>query len=379
MQRKDLFIIIYCIIIILSVMYAIQPIQPLLAQKFDISVTQASQFTAVIMLSLAISPIFYGYILEKTNAKKMLIYSSIILFITNIFLGLANTYELFFFFRIIEALVVPAILTSLMSMLANIDKENIKFNMSIYVASTILGGLIGRIFSGFIATHFSYEYVFYSLSIALLVSIYFIKKLSYEGEATVVKPKISDVTKILKEKRFTTIYLIMFCAFFVFSGVLNLLPFRMKELSNDVSEFQISLLYLGYGMGIIVSLNAKKIIHYFHTELHTIFVGLVLFLVITFSLIIQNILALFLLIFLFCLGMFTVHTVSTGLANSMQNSQKSLTAGIYLTFYYLGGALGSYIPSLIYERFGWDVVIFSLSFILFLTLWMVHTRKKLFF
>lgn len=379
MQRKDLFIIVYCIIIILSVMYAIQPIQPLLAQKFDISVTQASQFTAVIMLSLAISPIFYGYILEKTNAKKMLIYSSIILFITNIFLGLANTYELFFFFRIIEALVVPAILTSLMSMLANIDKENIKFNMSIYVASTILGGLIGRIFSGFIATHFSYEYVFYSLSIALLVSIYFIKKLSYEGEATVVKPKISDVTKILKEKRFTTIYLIMFCAFFVFSGVLNLLPFRMKELSNDVSEFQISLLYLGYGMGIIVSLNAKKIIHYFHTELHTIFVGLVLFLVITFSLIIQNILALFLLIFLFCLGMFTVHTVSTGLANSMQNSQKSLTAGIYLTFYYLGGALGSYIPSLIYERFGWDVVIFSLSFILFLTLWMVHTRKKLFF
>jgi len=175
----------------------------------------------------------------------MLIVSSIILFVPNIFLGLADTYELFFFFRIIEALVVPAILTSLMSMLANIDKENIKFNMSIYVASTILGGLIGRIFSGFIATHFSYEYVFYSLSVALLISVYFIKKLSYEGEATVVKPKISDVTKILKDKRFTTIYLIMFCTFFVFSGVLNLLPFRMKELSSEVSELQISLLYLG--------------------------------------------------------------------------------------------------------------------------------------
>jgi len=282
MKKRDLLIIVYCIIIILSVMYAIQPIQPLLAREFGISITQASQFTAIIMLSLAISPIFYGYLLEKVNAKKMLIYSSIILFVTNIFLGLSQTYELFFFFRIIEALVVPAILTSLMSMLANIDKENIKFNMSIYVASTILGGLIGRIFSGFISTHFAYEYVFYSLSLALLISVYFIKKLSYEGDATVVKPKISDVTKILKDKRFTTIYLIMFFAFFVFSGVLNLLPFRMKELSSDVTEFQISLLYLGYGMGIIVSLNSKKIVHYFKTEMHTIFIGLVLFFFITF-------------------------------------------------------------------------------------------------
>jgi len=378
MKKRDLLIIVYCIIIILSVMYAIQPIQPLLANEFGISVTQASQFTAVIMLSLAISPIFYGYILEKVNAKKMLIVSSIILFVTNIFLGLADTYELFFFFRIIEALIVPAILTSLMSMLANIDKENIKFNMSIYVASTILGGLIGRIFSGFIATHFSYEYVFYSLSVALLISVYFIKKLSYEGEATVVKPKISDVTKILKDKRFTTIYLIMFCTFFVFSGVLNLLPFRMKELSSEVSEFQISLLYLGYGMGIIVSLNAKKIIHYFQTEMHTIFIGLVLFLLITIALIIEDIFALFLLIFLFCLGMFTVHTVSTGLANSMLSSQKSLTAGMYLTFYYLGGAMGSYLPSLVYERFGWDVVITILCSIVVFTMTLVHKRKKLF-
>jgi len=378
MKKRDLLIIVYCIIIILSVMYAIQPIQPLLAREFGISITQASQFTAVIMLSLAISPIFYGYLLEKVNAKKMLIYSSIILFVTNIFLGLSQTYELFFFFRIIEALVVPAILTSLMSMLANIDKENIKFNMSIYVASTILGGLIGRIFSGFISTHFAYEYVFYSLSLALLISVYFIKKLSYEGDATVVKPKISDVTKILKDKRFTTIYLIMFFAFFVFSGVLNLLPFRMKELSSDVTEFQISLLYLGYGMGIIVSLNSKKIVHYFKTEMHTIFIGLVLFFFITTSLIIEDILALFLLIFLFCLGMFTVHTVSTGLANSMQNSQKSLTAGMYLTFYYLGGAMGSYLPSLVYERFGWDVVIFILALIVLFTLILTQKQKHLF-
>ena len=52
-------------------MYATQPLQPLLAKEFDISVVKASQFTAVIMLFLAISPIIYGYILEKVTFWNM--------------------------------------------------------------------------------------------------------------------------------------------------------------------------------------------------------------------------------------------------------------------------------------------------------------------
>lgn len=356
-------------------MYATQPLQPLLAKQFDISIIQASQFTAVIMLFLAISPIVYGYILEKVCAKKMLTISSAILLVTNVFLGLSTSYEMFLFFRVCEALVIPAILTSLMSILANIDKENIKFNMSIYVASTVFGGLVGRIFSGFIATNFSYEYVFYSLSVGLFISLFLIQKLDYEGEATVVKPKLSDILNILKDRRFMLVYFIMFFMFFVFSGVLNALPFRVKDISESFSEFQISLLYLGYGMGIVVSLGSKKIIKFFKNEINTIIVAISFFLFIIVFLTNQDIVYLFILLFLFCIGMFTVHTVSTGLANSMKGSQKSLTSGMYLTFYYLGGATGSFIPSFIYKYYGWDIMIYTFVFIL-LSVLIVSIRSK---
>lgn len=376
--RINLAIVIYCIIIILSVMYATQPLQPLLAKEFNVSIIKASQFTAVIMLFLAISPIFYGFFLEKVCAKKMLSVASFILLITNIFLGLSTSYEMFMFFRVCEALVIPAILTALMSILANIDKENVKFNMSIYVASTVFGGLVGRIFSGFIATNFSYQLVFYSLSAALFVSILLIQKLDYEGDTQVVKPKLKDVLYILKDKRFLLVYFIMFCMFFVFSGVLNVLPFRVKEISNSFSEFQISLLYLGYGMGIIVSLGSKKIITFFRNEINTILVAICFFLFITIFLGNQNIIYLFVLLFLFCIGMFTVHTVSTGLANSMKGSQKSLTSGMYLTFYYLGGATGSFVPSVIYEHFGWDIMLYFLVFILCVVVILTFKNRRLF-
>ena len=378
MKKTDLSILVYCFLVVFSVMYATQPLQPLLADEFDVSIAKASQFTAVIMLFLAISPIIYGYILEKVNVKKMLINSFVILLITNILLALSKSYEMFLLFRTIEAIVIPAILTSLMSILANIDKENVKANMSIYVAATVFGGLAGRVFSGFIATQFSYEFVFYSLSLGLFISIILINKLSYEGEANMVKPKISDVIDILKDKSFLTIYLLMFFVFFVFAGVLNVLPFRLKEISNDISEFQISLLYLGYGMGILVSLNLQKIVKIFKNEINTILVGLTFFLFVTAFLVLKSVMLLFILIFLFCLGMFTVHSVSTGLANSMRASQKSLTSGMYLSFYYLGGAVGSYLPSIVYEHFGWDVVIYMFCMILAFTTMLVLKSKGLF-
>jgi len=378
MKKIDLFIVVYCIVIVLSVMYATQPLQPLLAKEFNISVIKASQFTAIIMLFLAISPIVYGYILEKVCAKKMLMYSSSILLITNIFLGLSNSYETFLFFRFCEALVVPAILTALMSILANIDKENIKYNMAIYVAATVLGGMIGRIFSGAIATSFSYEYVFYSLSLAIFISLFFVKKLKYEGDATLSKPSFSDITNILKDRRFVLVYLLMFCVFFVFAGVLNVLPFRLKDISSSINEFQISLLYLGYGMGILVSLLSKKIVRFFKTELNTILVGLLIFTVVNFFLVSDDVLFLFVMLFVFCIGMFTVHTMSTGLANSMKSEQKSLTSGMYLTFYYLGGAMGSFLPSIIYEHFGWNIMIYSFIFILLCMILLVYKNRLLF-
>ena len=253
MKRNELLIIIYTITVLLSVMYATQPIQPLLAKEFDISVVKASSFTAVIMLFLAISPIIYGYILESVKTKTVLTVASITLFVTNLALSFSNSYEIFLTIRTIEAMIVPAILTACMTILAN-DKENTKVNMSIYVAATVFGGLVGRVFSGFIATEFGWRTVFFSLSLALLFGLLLIRKLSFEGDTQLAKPKLADIANILKDKRFVVIYSLMFVIFFIFGGILNILPFRIKEQVPNITETQIGLLYLGYGVGIVVSL-----------------------------------------------------------------------------------------------------------------------------
>lgn len=377
MNKSALTIIIYNIIVVLSVMYATQPLQPLLAKEFNISIVQASLFTAVIMFFLAIAPIIYGYILEGMSAKKMLSIASVILLVTNLILGFSNSFETFLLARCIEGLTVPAILTSSMTILANIDKQNIQFNMSIYVASTVFGGLIGRVMSGFIATEFGWRAVFFSLSFALLISVYFISRLKLDATAQMTKAKINDVLIILKDKRFSLIYLTMFIVFFVFAGLLNLIPFRIKEQFSDVSEFTIGLLYLGYGSGIVVALLSRKIVKYFGSEIKTIILAGLFFTAMTIFFISENIQIIFVMMFLLCVGMFTVHSVCTGLANSMKETKKGLTSGMYLTFYYIGGAIGSILPSIIYRSFGWNFVILLFVLLLLSVFFLLFKYRKI--
>lgn len=375
MKKTELFIIIYMITVLLSVMYATQPLQPLLANEFDVSMTKASSFTAVIMLFLAISPIIYGYILESVKTRTVLITASVSLFFTNLALSFSNTYEMFLTIRTIEAIIIPAILTGSMSVLAS-DKEKTKVNMSIYVAATVFGGLVGRVFSGFIAEHFGWRMVFFSLSLALLIVLFLIRKLHFGRDTDMVKPTFKDVTNILKDKRFVVIYSLMFTIFFVFAGLLNILPFRIKELVPDTSETQIGLLYLGYGMGIIVSLTIHKIVNIFKKELRAIMFGIFIFFVSTTCFFSHNALFLFGSVFLFCVGMFIVHTLSTRIANSLKASQKALTSGMYLSFYYIGGAVGSIIPSLVYEKFGWyNTILMFIILLIFIFSFIFFNRK----
>jgi len=265
-----------------------------------------------------------------------------------------------------------------MTILANIDKKNIQYNMSIYVASTVFGGLVGRVLSGYIASEFGWRAVFFSLSIALLLGLVFIRNLNLDVATKMVKPRIKDIFVILRDKRFALIYLLMFTVFFVFAGLLNLIPFRMKELFGDVSEFTIGLLYLGYGSGVVVALLSRKIIKFFGSEIKSILVGGCFYIFMVIFFISESLTLIFVMMFLLCIGMFTVHSISTGMANSMRKDQKGLTSGMYLTFYYIGGAFGSVLPSMIYSHFGWNILIFIFIILLISVFILVYLNRKTF-
>jgi len=62
-------------------------------------------------------------------------------------------------------------------------------------------------------------------------------------------------------------------------------------------------------------------------------------------------------LFIFCGAMFLVHSIAAAWVNTVAGEKRRLVNALYLTFYYLGGVLGSVLPGLVYESMGWNYFI----------------------
>jgi YNFM family putative membrane transporter len=49
------------------------------------------------------------------------------------------------------------------------------------------------------------------------------------------------------------------------------------------------------------------------------------------------------------------HALLSGYVNTLAKSKKGIANGVYISFYYLGGTIGSFAPGALYECCGWKV------------------------
>ena len=171
------------------------------------------------------------------------------------------------------------------------------------------------------------------------------------------------------------IYLTTFCVFVVFAAVLNLLPFELKLNNPDFSETGIGLMYLGYIMGVLVSLFNRKLLRSFTKESTLVIIGIVIFMIGTSGFAFNDYRIMFAFMFVFCTGMFTVHTILSGFINKLSKNNKALTNGLYLSFYYTGGAIGSFFPGILYQLYGWDIFLMSMLIVLSFALFFIWKLK----
>jgi YNFM family putative membrane transporter len=357
-------------------LYAAQPIQPLFQQEFQLTDFQAILFTTLMMAPLGVAPLFYGYLLESFSAKVMVRWALFLLGILEIFFSLAGDYFTLLTIRAIQGLMIPAILTSIMSYISySSTKEKVQHAIAAYIAATILGGFLGRFLSGLFTDLFGWRFFFFILGLLLLLNCYLLKDMVRDAKLHYARPKMNEVLDILRGKEFFWLYTSIFCLFFVFAALMNFLPFELKRINSGVGETGIGILYLGYSMGILVSLNTRRIINYFGNETDAIGAGILVFGAGLLFFMIENYVVMFVTMFVFCAGLFTAHSLLSGFVNKLASHNKAIANGLYISFYYTGGTLGSVLPGLIFQKFGWHVFLLQLFAMICLALFMTRRLK----
>ena len=351
----------FCTVITFCSLYAAQPIQPVFQQEFALSSLQAILFTTLMMMPLGFAPMFYGILLESLSARLLVRTAILILGVLELVFCLTDNYLLLLTLRGLQGMVIPAILTSLVSYISfTAPREDVQAAVARYIAATILGGFLGRFLSGLFTDLFGWRFFFGVLGVLLIWGFFLLRHLEKDANLQYSRPRAAEVAELIRQPQFFWLYLAIFSVFFVFAGLLNFLPFELKALNPSFRETGIGFMYFGYIMGILVSLNVRRLIGLFGSETKVALTGLVLYIGGILGFMIKDHRAMFLAMFLFCTGMFMAHSLLSGYINTLAKHKKGIANGVYISFYYLGGTIGSFAPGVLYEHLGWRAFLLSL-------------------
>ena len=354
-------VVIYITILTFSAIYAPQPLLPVLAGQFDVSLDAAAALTTVVFFPLSIAPLVYGYILESFTPRQMLKVSVSLLAISEFFFMVGDSFSVLLGLRLFQGLLVPAILTALMTYVSSeTEPGQVRRAMALYIASTIMGGFLGRFVSGIVATLFGWRYSFLVLGISLAVGFLLLGRLKPGRRPQTIKPKADLIVRILRQRSFLKIYVVVFCFFFVFAAIMNFLPFRVTELDPSASEMRIGFMYSGYVLGVFTAIYSVAISEWIGGAVKAMAIGLLVFGFALVGMVISEILVLFFFMFVFCGSLFLVHSTASGHINALATENKGMINGLYVAFYYCGGMFGSSLPGLVYRSFGWPTFILLL-------------------
>ena len=366
MGIRNTFIVVYCTVVGFAVLYATQPLLPLLAAQWGRPVGDTALLTTATMVPLALGPLLYGYVLERVSTKHMLTAGFSVLTLAQFAISLGPGYPVFFVLRTIEGTMLPAIFTALMTYSSSAGgHDRTRRNITVYIAATIAGGYSGRVLSGIITDLAGWQAAFLFWAVAALLATLLTTRLASDPRLRLGKVHLAEIRALARRPVYAEGLGSAFLLFFVFAAMLNFLPFHMRDNDPAISQSEIALVYTGYLIGVAISLASLRLVRLFGGERRTLVAGSLVYLAGTAAFALPGNGFAYLSMLLFAAGMFTLHSVLSAFLNHLETERKGLINGLYVSAYYTGGALGSYLPGFLYLEFGWTAFVAFLMASLF--------------
>jgi YNFM family putative membrane transporter len=357
-------------------LYLPQPILPLLAREFGVSQTDAALLTAVAMVPLGVAPIVYGFVVDQMSAKRLLRISVGLLMATELLLACATSFWMLLLLRFLQGLALPAVFTALMTYSAkSAAPERVRHALNVYIGTSIIGGVSGRLVGGFIAEFFHWRLAFVLIAALLACAWLGLAGLRADTRHAADQIGISSVRSTLADPVYRYAYLGIFFVFFVFASVLNYLPFRLTALRPDIMESTIALVYLGYLIGVAIALNGARIADRLGGELRGVHIGVALLGAGVVGMSTSSLAGIFTFVFCMCAGFFLSHSLLTAYLNHHTSGRKGIVNGLYIASYYAGGALGGWLPGYVYRGAGWQAFLASLLVMLGCAAWWIRRMR----
>lgn len=354
-QYWEVALLLIAVILCYCVLYGPQVIVTLWVARYHLSPDQANWLVMSTLIPMCVAPLSYGYLLGHRSTREVIIWGLAGLGLATTGLSVADHPASILAFRFTQGLILPAIMTAVM---ARLGERALTLKLPLityYLCATVIGGLVGRILTGYLAVSKPLAWIWGlwagSLGCVTLAFIMMREELEIPLNKKTLTPPMAREALQLNSVRYTLCTAGLM--FGIFAAALTLLPFRVSELGGDSSK--IADRYWGYLLGALVALGASQLELWLKGRSRAASLGL---LTMGFALWIGSTDAdasdrLSIMVTLLCAGMFITHPLLAEHITSTRDDFRGVMSGLYVSSYYLGGLALTWIASRAYVLLGW--------------------------
>ena len=341
-------------------MYITQPVLPTISREFGVTPAQAGLSISAVVVGIAVASSFYGPLSDALGRKRVMVGSGLLLAVPTALCALPRSFGALLALRVAQGVLIPGITAVSVAYAGDrVDRRRLPGVVGGIIAASVLGGLLGRVAGGAVASVAGWRASFALFAaVTLGASLLLSRGLSGARSAERVgwARAYGGMLQHLGDRRLLGAFLIGLTLFFGFMGIFTYLPYHLVEAPYRLGTAQVSSVYVVYLAGVAVSPIAGRASARISPRL-IMAVGLVVAMAGMLGTLVGPLWSIAGGLVVLCLGMFTAQAVAPGFVNTSAREAKGGASALYLMFYYVGGTLGSWLPGLAWQAWRWPGVV----------------------
>ncbi len=366
-------------------LYATQPLLPMLEQIFHASKSQVGRTVSAATLGVALSAPLCGALAERVGRRKVIVISIFLLALPTIMAATSGSLSVLVFWRFLQGVVMPGIFGVTIAYIGEEwPRPRVPQVVSIYVSGTVLGGFLGRIFTGVAATHHLIPFIEPSWrngfafigAFDIIFGILLFRWLPRDSPLPAGSIEHTSFTRHLRNPQLLATYAVGFNVLFTLVGTFTYITFYLAAPPFGLSPAELSALFLVYLVGLVITPLGGVWISRVGSRAALIFsviagiVGVLLTLI-------PHLLVILLGLVLCSSGVFICQSASTSyIQREAQSGGRASAAGLYVMFYYIGGSVAGVLPGLLWRYGQWKACVALIVLVQLITVAIAGTIWK---
>lgn len=346
-----------------SALYCVQPLMPALSAHFGVTPAVSSLSLSVATGVLAFSILWVGLMSESLERKRVMGVCLAAGSILTLVCAIVPSWSLLLIMRGLSGVALGGVPALALAYLAEeTSPSRLGFATGLYIGGNAIGGMSGRVISGFMADIGGWQLAFGVEGVIGIVATLAFVWLLPAGRN--FRPRhglrmTQHIAPMIEHLRHGALRWVFVCAFVLmgaFVTVYNYLPYRLAAPPFMLGQGAIGSIFVVYLLGTVSSTIAGRLadrrgrVIVLGCGLSLMLIGLLLTMAAELSVIIIG-------IALFTSGFFAAHATASGWTGQLAERGKGQAAGLYLLAYYLGSSIIGSLGGVFWVNGGWFGVV----------------------